>query len=64
MSKGLILHKVRPGHYMVCQSFEHIEHRQYWDMEYADKVTIFTVLATTQLTPCSEFQIRESQSKL
>jgi asparagine synthase (glutamine-hydrolysing) len=29
--------KVRPGHYISCTSFGHVEQRQYWDAEYADK---------------------------
>ncbi|KAF2151719.1 asparagine synthase [Myriangium duriaei CBS 260.36] len=29
--------KIRPGHYLVCQSFSHIEQRQYWDQTYPDK---------------------------
>ncbi|KAL2350834.1 asparagine synthase [Cryomyces antarcticus] len=32
--------KVRPGHYLTCQSFGHIEQRQYWDIEYPDKRTL------------------------
>lgn len=31
--------KVRPGHYLTCTGLEHIEQRQYWDMEYPDKST-------------------------
>ncbi|KAF2090147.1 asparagine synthase [Saccharata proteae CBS 121410] len=29
--------KLRPGHYFSCQSFEHINQRPYWDIEYPDK---------------------------
>ena len=29
--------KFRPGYYMTCSSFEYIQHRQYWDMDFADK---------------------------
>ncbi|KAF2650047.1 asparagine synthetase [Lophiostoma macrostomum CBS 122681] len=29
--------KVRPGHYLTCQSFDQIEMRQYWDIDYPDK---------------------------
>ncbi|KEQ78711.1 asparagine synthase [Aureobasidium pullulans EXF-150] len=29
--------KVRPGHYLTCQSFDHIEQRPYWDISYPDK---------------------------
>ncbi|KAF2224845.1 hypothetical protein BDZ85DRAFT_317481 [Elsinoe ampelina] len=29
--------KVRPGHYLICQSFGHIEQRQYWDQSYPNK---------------------------
>ncbi|KAL5409750.1 hypothetical protein PMIN04_010913 [Paraphaeosphaeria minitans] len=29
--------KVRPGHYMLCQSFDSIESRPYWDIEYPHK---------------------------
>lgn len=31
------VNKIRPGHYLVCQSFGHIEQREYWDMSYPDK---------------------------
>ncbi|KAI9724287.1 MAG: hypothetical protein M1828_003711 [Chrysothrix sp. TS-e1954] len=31
------VNKVRPGHYLTCASFGHIETRQYWDVEYRDK---------------------------
>lgn len=30
--------QVRPGHYLTCHSFGHIETSQYWDIEYPDKV--------------------------
>jgi asparagine synthase (glutamine-hydrolysing) len=29
--------KVRPGHYISCTGFGHVEQRQYWDADYADK---------------------------
>ncbi|EON67269.1 asparagine synthase (glutamine-hydrolyzing) [Coniosporium apollinis CBS 100218] len=29
--------KIRPGHYLTCQSSGHIEQRQYWDIDYPDK---------------------------
>lgn len=29
--------QVRPGHYLTCQSFDHIEQRPYWDISYPDK---------------------------
>ena len=32
--------KVRPGHYMLCTGFGHIEQKQYWDAEYPDKRTV------------------------
>ncbi|GAB7357484.1 hypothetical protein MBLNU459_g0021t1 [Dothideomycetes sp. NU459] len=32
--------KLRPGYYMTCQGFGHIEHRKYWDIDYPDKRTI------------------------
>lgn len=31
--------KVRPGQYLSCTGFGHVEQRQYWDMEYPDKRT-------------------------
>lgn len=31
------INKLRPGHYMTCNSFGHIESSQYWDIEYPDK---------------------------
>lgn len=34
----LTITQVRPGHYLTCSSFGHIEQRQYWDVEYRDKV--------------------------
>ena len=34
------VHKLRPGYYMTCSSFEYIQHRQYWDMDYPDKRAI------------------------
>ncbi|KAK4554227.1 hypothetical protein LTR86_008755 [Recurvomyces mirabilis] len=32
--------KLRPGHYMTCQSFGHITERPYWDTSYPDKRTV------------------------
>ncbi|CAJ2513891.1 Uu.00g020100.m01.CDS01 [Anthostomella pinea] len=32
--------KVRPGHYMTCQSFSHIEERPYWDSSFPLKTTL------------------------
>ena len=32
--------QIRPGHYMTCSSFEYIQQRQYWDMEYPDKRSV------------------------
>ncbi|KAK0901056.1 hypothetical protein LTR02_008794 [Friedmanniomyces endolithicus] len=32
--------KIRPGHYMTCQSFGHVEERPYWDTSFPDKRTI------------------------
>ncbi|KAK0251087.1 hypothetical protein LTS09_013793 [Friedmanniomyces endolithicus] len=29
--------KIRPGHYMTCQSFGHVEERPYWDTSFPDK---------------------------
>ncbi|OQO14973.1 hypothetical protein B0A48_00355 [Cryoendolithus antarcticus] len=29
--------KIRPGHYLTCTAFGHLEQRQYWDMTYPDK---------------------------
>ena len=29
--------KIRPGHYMTCSSFEYIQQRQYWEMDFPDK---------------------------
>lgn len=29
--------KIRPGHYLTCSSFGHVEQRQYWDTTYPDK---------------------------
>jgi asparagine synthase (glutamine-hydrolysing) len=34
------VNKVRPGHYMLCTGFGHIEQRQYWEAEYPDKQTV------------------------
>jgi asparagine synthase (glutamine-hydrolysing) len=34
--------KVRPGHYISCTGFGHVEQRQYWDAEYADKRVVDT----------------------
>ncbi|KAL1297569.1 hypothetical protein AAFC00_006136 [Neodothiora populina] len=31
------INKIRPGHYLTCQSFGHIEQRAYWDLTYPDK---------------------------
>ncbi|KAK0860472.1 hypothetical protein LTS02_008486 [Friedmanniomyces endolithicus] len=33
--------KIRPGHYMTCQSFGHVEERPYWDTSFPDKVRRF-----------------------
>ena len=33
--------KVRPGFYMTCDALGHIQHHQYWDMKYPDKVCTF-----------------------
>ena len=30
--------KLKPGFYMTCDASGHIEHHQYWDMKYPDKV--------------------------
>ena len=32
--------KIRPGYYMTCSFFEYIQQRQYWDMEYPDKLKV------------------------
>jgi asparagine synthase (glutamine-hydrolysing) len=34
--------QVRPGHYLTCHSFDHIEQHQYWDLSYPDKRTVDT----------------------
>jgi asparagine synthase (glutamine-hydrolysing) len=31
--------KVRPGHYLICSSFDYMEEREYWDMDFPDKVS-------------------------
>lgn len=33
------VNKIRPGHYLICRSSGHIEHRQYWDVTFPDKVS-------------------------
>ncbi|KAL8948216.1 MAG: hypothetical protein Q9222_005576 [Ikaeria aurantiellina] len=37
------LRKIRPGNYLTCLSGDHITHDQYWDHEYPDKVSIWTI---------------------
>ena len=32
--------KLRPAHYMMCSSLDYFQHRQYWDMDYAEKRTV------------------------
>ncbi|KAK3072332.1 hypothetical protein LTR53_007025 [Teratosphaeriaceae sp. CCFEE 6253] len=32
--------KIRPGHYLTCQSFGNIEERPYWDTSFPDKRTV------------------------
>ena len=36
------VHKVRPAHCLTCDSFEHVDHGQYWDIEYPDKYAVET----------------------
>ncbi|KAI9656131.1 MAG: hypothetical protein M1831_004702 [Alyxoria varia] len=36
------VHKVRPGHYLTCNSFGHIEASQYWDLSYPNKRRVET----------------------
>jgi asparagine synthase (glutamine-hydrolysing) len=32
--------KVRPGHYLICESGGNVEQRQYWDIDFPNKVSV------------------------
>ncbi|KAK0307900.1 hypothetical protein LTR01_005232 [Friedmanniomyces endolithicus] len=40
--------RIRPGHYMTCQSFGHVEERPYWDTSFPDKARVPNILALLQ----------------
>jgi asparagine synthase (glutamine-hydrolysing) len=31
--------QIQPGHYLICSSFSHMAQREYWDLDFPDKVS-------------------------
>jgi hypothetical protein len=43
--------KVKPGSYFTCDSTGYIEHINYWDLEYPDKVGLLITICSRRIFP-------------